>query len=398
MALSLDQNGDGLVDSYYAFVEYVLDGTPAAEAGLQRGDWIVKIDVKNITDYTVLYGDDAHEFTLGIFTREYDAAGTLTGGYFDLKPSTELAPNPISMSTARAVEDYPVFKDTIVTSDGGKKVGYLAYNHFSRGVDDEADTDYDDQLRGLSRKFKTAGVEEFVLDLRYNNGGFLTCALLLSTMLAPEAAIGQEACSLVYNDKMSLKYDYSYNFMTQYLNQSPENPTGPKGENLNLPRLYVLTSGMTASASEMVINCLRPYYTVTLIGSQTEGKNVGSMPYDTSDGKWIMHPIVSRISNSAGFSDYSDGFPPDYELYEFYELQGGGAFPLDSRDIYPLGDPKERMFAAALTHIDTGSITRATTTRTLVPPSGRYKVIQNVSALRKPTNGVILDRNRGINH
>ncbi|HAD00679.1 MAG TPA: peptidase S41, partial [Porphyromonadaceae bacterium] len=93
----------------------------------------------------------------------------------------------------------PVYFNKVIDW-GGRKVGYLVYNHFSSGKTDN-DKSFDKDMLARFKDFKTAGVNEFVLDLRYNNGGSLSCAQLLSTMLAPQSALGKTMCTLEYNDK-----------------------------------------------------------------------------------------------------------------------------------------------------------------------------------------------------
>ena len=107
-----------------------------------------------------------------------------------------------------------------------------------------------------------------MLDLRYNGGGLVTSAQILAELLAPESALGNTFCYFQYNDIQSKTVTYKLEGAEQ---------------NLNLPRLFVLTSNRTASASEAVINGLRPYYDVYLLGEQTEGKNVGSITLNRSD-------------------------------------------------------------------------------------------------------------------
>ena len=137
-----------------------------------------------------------------------------------------------------------------------------------------------------------------MLDLRYNGGGLVTSAQILAELLAPESALGNTFCYLQYNDIQSKMVTYKLEGAEQ---------------NLNLPRLFVLTSNRTASASEAVINGLRPYYDVYLLGEQTEGKNVGSITLTNDKYDYELHPIVCRIFNVQDQSEYKDGFSSDWE-------------------------------------------------------------------------------------
>jgi len=112
---------------------------------------------------------------------------------------------------------------------------------------------------------------------------------------------------------------------------------------LNLPRLYVLTSWSTASASELVINGLKPYMDVILIGETTYGKNVGSISiYEENDpgNKWGMQPIVVKYFNSMGKSEYTAGFKPNHEVNEFADLF-----------LYDFGDTNDPLLGNAISLI-----------------------------------------------
>jgi C-terminal processing protease CtpA/Prc len=245
----------------------------------------------------------------------------------------------------------------------------LVYNHFTAGKTNEDQT-YDDHLRNVSREFKNEGVNEFILDLRYNNGGLLSSAELLCAILAPESALGKILGYMEYNDKYSPRI-YNITLNADILR---------KGANLNLSTLYVLTSQASASASELIINCLSPYMKVVLIGTQTEGKNVGSTSYTNDEFNWELHPIVCKIYNSENKSDYVNGFTPHYEIDES-----------SATSIYrflEFGNPDELLLNKALQLIsgridDVGKIlTSRSLTEELMPVY--------CSLDRKATNGVII--------
>lgn len=352
-------------DEVRALIQYVLPNTPASDANLKRGNWISKINNAPLTNsnYRSLYGSE--ECTLTIVE-------------FDPTANKFINPKDVEVESACPVEDNPVFHYDIITSPvKNKKVGYLVYNHFTDGKD-EKDKSYDNELRTISARLK--GVDEFVLDLRYNNGGLLTSARLLCAILAPETALGKSFGYLKYNDKKS--------------GTSPIEVTkttlAPGGQNLNMEKIYVLVSSISASASEMVINSLRPHMgdkNVILIGEQTEGKNVGSNPYTSDDKLWKMHPITCQIYNSVDFTDYANGFSPDYEMNEAFKPRGDGY--VDILEMLPLGDPEERLLNAAISLIDGKSIT----TRSSASSSNQavYKKASIQSIDRRATNGVIIN-------
>ncbi|WP_291528292.1 S41 family peptidase [Bacteroides sp. UBA939] len=348
----------------YALILYVLKDSPAYEAGLRRGDWIIKINDKAITDanYQSLFGDEACTLTM--------AKWNSTDKRFVVQPDN------VEIVSARKVEDNPVyFWDVIESPVKKKRIGYLVYNHFSMGKNDD-DTSYDDKLKELSGS-EFNGVDEFVLDLRYNNGGFISSGILLCSILQPGSALGTELGYMQYNDKQRNR-KRSFKTGTEQL--------GTTGRNLNLRTLYVLVSGSTASASEMVINSLTPFMNVVVIGETTIGKNVGSVEYTSNDKKWEMHPIVCKIYNSTGFTEYEDGIEPDVELNEAFIPVAPRV--VEPTEVLPLGNPEERLLKAAIDLIDeTTTKTRSTDTPGMVT----YRKAPINSIDRKATGSVIID-------
>lgn len=310
------QNND---TALYAHVLYVAPNTPASAVKLKRGDWVMRMNGKPITEknYRKLYGAEAMELTVGY----YDARDNAIVAY---KEPREIAP-------ARAINDNPVYYRNVYTR-GSKRVGYLVYNHFSSGVTDKSE-EYNNALRDASQYFSGQQVNEFILDLRYNNGGMLSCAELMCTLLAPANKLGQVLGYLEFNNRVQPK--------NVPFRLNPNLIQG--GANLNLSTLYILTSEQTASASEMVINCLKPLMDkVFVIGSITEGKNVGSTTFTNPELMISMSPIVCKIYNSEGKSDYEKGLKPDLEVSENSDLA----------KFLPFGDPDERMLYTALKVID----------------------------------------------
>lgn len=313
---------EGNDTAYYAHILYVAQGSPASAIQLERGDWIMDMNGEPITkkNFTALYGSGAMKLTVG---------------YYDVPNDTIIAyKEPREIAAARAVNDNPVFYKNIYER-AGKRIGYLVYNHFSAGVTDNSN-EYNNDLRDASRYFASNQINDFVLDLRYNNGGLLSCAQLMCALLAPADKLGQELGFLEFNKSFNPR-------------QAPFNLDASliqSGANLNLNTLYVITSDQTASASEMVINCLKPFMQkVVLIGSTTEGKNVASTTFSNPELMITMSPIVGMIYNSKSESDYDKGFKPDYAINENSNLA----------QFLPFGNPDELLLSTALGIID-GSI------------------------------------------
>lgn len=341
---------------YYAWVLYVLPGSPAAEAGLQRGDWIIAVgsETPNVTSASAFYSGSATTFLLADAKREGNKV-------------TFYKRKAIPVAASRAVEDTPFLKDSVYTV-GGKKIGYLVYNHFSSGPDDESTT-YDDRMKQLFAGFKAENVSEFVLDLRYNQGGLVSCAQLMTSLLAPASALGKTFCMIEHNEKQAKSNE------TLLLKKNAEMGNA----NLDLKRLYVLTGSVTASASEAVINCLIPYLTrnqITIIGEKTIGKRVGSNTFGTREKyDWLLHPITLRIFNADHAADYANGFEPDVKIEEL----------IIGNDLLPFGDTNEKLLAEALARI-TGL-----KSRTVSAESGGAIRLAPSSLERKPVQGLIFE-------
>ena len=308
--------------AYYALVTYVIPGSPAEEAGLQRGDWIMRVDTALITlkNEAMLTEGDSRNLVVGIYApreededddEEEEEEETLNV----VEDRTLLLPAP------RAVED-PVIP-TYGILDG--HVGYIVYNSFCAEQDAEV-------LR-FSAWCRENGVDNLVLDLRYNAGGNMGSVQRWASILAPATALGSTLASLSYSEKQSAR-NCELAFDTGLAEEG--------GENLNLSTVYVLTSTTTGGAAEMLVNCLRPYMDVVLVGSTTVGNCYGTASYYNSSYACILNLVVCEVFNAEGTADYASGFVPDYVVDEF----------ADFSRVLPLGDPQEALLATALSLIN----------------------------------------------
>jgi C-terminal processing protease CtpA/Prc len=300
---------DGNETLYYALhILYVIPGSPAGEEGVKRGDWVLEINGQPVP------GDAAT--LVGLV---FDSKQVSLGLHSDL-PKVVSVERTVSL-TKRAVIDDPVMVDTTYTIDG-KRISYMLYNHFTDGPEGDSERFHNSMRRAFSG-FSANNPDYFILDLRYNPGGFVRTAQILSTMIAPASALGDVFLRYTYNNKLS-RYNDSLLLDPDFLN-------GPvKGANINMKKMFVITSNWSASASEAVINGLRPYMEIIIIGEKTEGKNVASVTFTDDRYDWELHPIINYISNKDGFSDYTSGFTPDYPCVE---TQQG--------DLYEMGDTAE---------------------------------------------------------
>jgi carboxyl-terminal processing protease len=223
--------------------------------------------------------------------------------------------------------------------------------------------------------FKAQGITDLVLDLRYNSGGSETASQNLASLIAPGVNNTKIFCRREYNEEVEEAIvndpDAGPEFLTtKFLNKS-ENVGSLLGG-----RVFILTSSRSASASELVINGLKPYMDVFLIGDVTYGKNVGSISlYEEDDPRntWGMQPIVVKVFNSQNQSNYGNGFTPDI-LNEDNSIY-----------VYPLGDVRENLLQAAVEQITGTSGGRIATSK------GRRKTVGHSLDLKKRSFTLTVD-------
>lgn len=314
------------------YVRYVAPGSPADVAGIKRGDIINALDgvIMTAANYLSVADKLSNEtVTFSIVTEN----GVL------------IADKTI---TAVVISEDPVYFKKVFTDINGKKVGYLVYNSFR--------SSYNDELNAAFADFKNQGIQELILDLRLNGGGSVLTSAYLASMI--NASAGTETfAKLTFNAKHTNE-NGSYTFQNTLNVYDDEGLDTKVDENINrlttISRLYVLTSGSTASASEMIINGLKPFMPVKVIGTKTYGKNVGSITlYDSPSSDYTskssansahlyaMQPIVFQIYNKLDQSDYINGFVPDILVEEFRYWE----------NILPFGDENEVVLKAALDDI-----------------------------------------------
>ena len=322
-----------------AVVTYTYADSPAAAAGLKRGDVIVEVNGKTMTgtNYSKIVNNEllgGDKLTVSL----YDGGSkTMT--------SKEMYENPVLISK--------------VFDCGDKKVGYLFYTSFT--------LDSCKDLVTACKSFKEAGVTELILDLRYNGGGFVITEGALASMLAPEAEVkaGSVLSTQVYNADLTAYFQQSGSdtktyFKTEFNIGSSNDPVmvSTAGANIGLTKLYGIISSGSASASEALLCDLYPYMDVTLIGEQSHGKYCSGTMWEAeeffttyagdlgasvaAEGKrytknWGIYLMVSRFADKNGETRcMPDGLKPDYPAEDV---------PYDG---YQLGDPQETMLARAL--------------------------------------------------
>ena len=280
--------------------------SPIGLAGLRRGDTILTID--GYTPAQVVNGLPARIDVAGVARKFVVIDGT--GSQQTLMVNS--AEYPLS----------PVLDARVLNAPNGAKVGYLVYQEFI--------TSGADALGAAFERFRAAGVTELVLDLRYNGGGSTTQARNLASLIGGSALDGSVFAQFRFNAKNT-----DSNF-TQAFTANVSRLSGTPLESLS--RVFIISSAATASASELLINGLRPFKPVITIGSTTFGKPYGFLPRDACG---LTYNAVNFVTaNAEGFSDYSAGFVPTCAVADDLARQ--------------LGDPAEQRTAAALTYIATG--------------------------------------------
>jgi carboxyl-terminal processing protease len=315
-------------ENVVAQVLYVKAGSPAANNGLLRGDLISKINGEQITtaNYKDLIQDlkEDHTLTLKSVNAETQTFGdekTLSLG------AIEFSENPNFLSKVIEVNE--------------KKIGYFVYNFFAAGPSTQS-TVYDDQMDQVFAEFKNQGITDLVLDLRFNSGGSESSAKNLASLIGTGISTTAVFARREYNDDVEAAILKDPDLGSDFLTTKFAAKAANVGSMLSGGRVYVLTSSRTASASELVINALKPFMEVFTIGDTTYGKNVGSISlYEENDPKntWGIQPIVVKVYNSLDQSEYSAGFIPDILDKD------------NSLYIYPLGDNREALLRHAIEQI-----------------------------------------------
>lgn len=282
-------------------VKYVVPDSPADKANIGRGDVFYKVNGTTIisSNYReLLFEKDHYNLSFGEFNQE----GQISHIEDKSLSAVVITENPILIHKTIDFE--------------GDKIGYLSYNQFI--------VDFNVSLVSVFQEFKNDGISNLVLDLRYNPGGSISTAKLLSSMIAPASVVqNNEVFSrLIWNEKVTEfiineEGEESDNLISKFI--TPE-------VNLNLDRIYILITSNSASASELVINSLNPYMEVILIGEDnTTGKYVGSITISDEEGNhdWAMQPIVLKTANANGITDYINGFAPHYLVKDDFDAELG---------------------------------------------------------------------------
>ena len=292
---------------------FVRRGSPAAAAGLQRGDIIYGVNGQRLTTSNygnfmyILYQGGSSTYKFDYLRYEQNGSGGYT-----LNAYTSDAVTPDVY-----VYD-PVLYASILGDDDNEatKIGYLVYESF--------DVDSQEFLKDAIDQFVEAGITDMILDLRFNAGGAVAQSRWLSGCIAGSEHDKSTFTKVIYRDGSDENWTFGHGYTADVDNLG-------KPVDLGLDRLFVITSYNTASAAELVINSLKGIdFPVKLIGGTTEGKNVGmTVSQYEHDGR-IFHfsPVTFWVRNAKDFGDYPNGINPD----EYIRENVDNAFPYSFAD------------------------------------------------------------------
>lgn len=366
-------------DDYQVFIKAVSPGSPAAQAGLTRGATITKIGTEIIGDnwdedivaLNALFADPSSIHIEGIKADENTYSVTLVK-----KPYTS----------------NPIYKDTVITR-GGKNIGYLAYARFS-----DEDNSYE-PLEEAFQKFGAKSIEDLVVDLRYNGGGYVSTAAYLANLIVPSGTTGTMFTEYYTQSMQDGNLDILKNQPVRnssgdivgtntyadynYKPDDPENVTefSKKGNLATVKNVIFLVTANTASASELLINSLRavPSLTVQLVGTTTYGKPVGFFPVRL-EGIYDLYLPSFSTKNANGEGDYYKGFTPGDQI-SGKEMVDGNETDLDNFSAFDFGDENELYFAAAL---DLLGVNTSTTSKVMSLPSKEGLISRKLTSLNLP--------------
>lgn len=337
-------------DVRIAFTE---PNSPASGASLARGAEILEVNGVDIVNATGQ--DNIDVINEGLFSPQPGTAYNFTVRDLDATETRTLT------MTAEDVITSPVLENNLISTTDAQgndiTVGYVLFNTFGTRIAEEA-------LFDAFTDLQAQNVDELVLDLRYNGGGLLDIASQLGYMIAgPTRTNGRTFEELQFNDKFPTVNPVTgatlspTPFYTQGRGFSVS--TGTALPTIDLPRVYVLTTSRTCSASESVMNSLAGIdVEVVQIGSRTCGKPYGF--YGTDNCGETYFTVQFRGVNDKNFGDYADGFAPtETGNVTIGEPLAGCVVGDDFGNL--LGDSNEAMLDAALTYIETGACPVAAT-------------------------------------
>lgn len=315
----------------YLYVRMVDINSPAYVAGIRRGDRILSINGNSRIDYNVQKAEGFKSINAAL------SSSSITVRW---RTPTSIDTEKIIVSSQYTLN--PILSNKVLEVEG-RKIGYLAFSSFvniiNKGVYTQMYTDFEK----VFRDFESTGVNSLIVDLRYNGGGAVNTAEYLANRIVPISADKKRMYTCKVNKVLSDDFKWT----------AQDSAFGPvnfqKKGNLNLGTVYFLVTKSTASASELLINVLKPYMNVQVIGSEkTYGKPVGffGIPIERGKEKVEIYAISFQMFNADAFGDYFGGLALNKTTREDF--------------LKDFGDPQEGFIAEAILHITKGYYSTAT--------------------------------------
>lgn len=309
------------------YIRMVDLNSSAYQAGLRRGDRILSINGNTKYDYNTQRAQG--------FKGINDALNTESMTVKWRKPDGQEVEKKITQAQYSV---NPILNSWVAELDG-QKVGYFAFSSFISIISNQGQpTNLFNSLETLFTNYENQGVKHLIVDLRYNGGGATLTAEYLANRIAPAIA----------NGKRMYYYKLNPVVQSELGDEFPPTDFNKRG-NLELTKVYFLVTSSTASASELLINSLKPYMDVQVIGSEnTYGKPVGfwGIPIGKKPAKADIYVTSFQMFNSANFGDYFNGLTPNKLTREDF--------------LRDFGDPQEGFIAEALYHIKNGGYSSGT--------------------------------------
>ncbi|UCJ05979.1 hypothetical protein KTO58_20145 [Chitinophaga pendula] len=353
----------------HLMVLYTDKNGPASAADIQRGAEITAIN----GDANIAYDNGGP-----ISQKVYAAIHSSKQVTLTVRKPKATATVTIPL-TSTSFKINPILFDN-VSNVGGRQVGYFSFYTFSSIYgDNDAPTNTKQVLDQLFAKFKAAGIQDLIVDLRYNGGGAVVTAEYLDNAIAPASAGGQVMYNFIYNNKLTAN-------LSRTGLESVVKFDGTTG-GLNLTRVFFITSGSTASASELTLQNLKPYMNVILVGDKTYGKPVGFIPftlsiYKSGQEKYMgdLYAINFETKNARQEGGYFTGIDVNKQATDFVNV--------------PWGDAQDEHLQQIYSYINTGAFKRdASTERVISNPDSRK--VMSTALPSGSFNGMIDYRQRG---
>jgi len=299
-------------------IYYVYENSSAHEKGLKRGDRILKLndipaaDIEQQDSWDTVLGESREGVTIDITVE--DGSGTV-------KTET-LTKTVFTINTV-------LYSDVIDTGD--LKIGYFVFSSF-------IGTSYE-ELDGIFQTFRTEDIDALVIDLSLNSGGRFDVAVYLAGLIAGSQFEDDIFVKKKYNDRNQKRN------ITYYFSRDDNSLEGLFDNSAGTGTVVFITGDQTASASELLISGLDPYFDVKLVGGDTYGKPVGMDGLYFPDGTKIFFPVTFITENADASSGYFDGLPCDRQV--------------DDTAVLDWGDASDAFINEAVHYITTGEFTAA---------------------------------------